>query len=213
MHMLGIIATRYGNLAGAPENYGRALAINGRNPECHFDLAQCARPGPQPRRDRAPGRSHGAPARLCRGARIARGMLAGRASSTPRCRTTSRCSPPIRGRWTPATPGQLAAAAGRLDERGRAIPAGRCAPAGLRGGPQQSRRRLCNPGPFRKPPAILPAGAVAQARTGRQLPQPGHQRGQAIGQSRTRRLAVIMRGWRLRKPTKRKPPLCNARRG
>jgi tetratricopeptide (TPR) repeat protein/SAM-dependent methyltransferase len=43
MHMLGIIATRYNNLAGATEILGRALAINPRSPECHFNLAQVLR--------------------------------------------------------------------------------------------------------------------------------------------------------------------------
>lgn len=43
MHMLGVIATRIGNLAGAGELFGRALAINPRSPECHFNLAQVLR--------------------------------------------------------------------------------------------------------------------------------------------------------------------------
>lgn len=40
LHMLGIIATRVGNLDAAVELYNRALAVNDRSPECHFNLAQ-----------------------------------------------------------------------------------------------------------------------------------------------------------------------------
>jgi tetratricopeptide (TPR) repeat protein/SAM-dependent methyltransferase len=43
LHMLGIIATRVGNLDAAAELFGRALAVNARSTECHFNLAQVRR--------------------------------------------------------------------------------------------------------------------------------------------------------------------------
>jgi Tfp pilus assembly protein PilF/SAM-dependent methyltransferase len=43
LNMLGIIATRVGNLHAAAELYGRALAVNGRSAECHFNLGQVLR--------------------------------------------------------------------------------------------------------------------------------------------------------------------------
>ncbi|MCC6890749.1 MAG: tetratricopeptide repeat protein [Hyphomicrobiales bacterium] len=43
LHMLGVIASRIGNLDAAQELYRRALAINPRNAECHFNLAQVMR--------------------------------------------------------------------------------------------------------------------------------------------------------------------------
>ena len=43
LNMLGIIATRVGNLDAAVELYGRALAVNGRSAECHFNLGQVLR--------------------------------------------------------------------------------------------------------------------------------------------------------------------------
>jgi tetratricopeptide (TPR) repeat protein/SAM-dependent methyltransferase len=43
LHMLGLIAARAGNLDAAVELYGRALAANGRSPECHFNVAQVLR--------------------------------------------------------------------------------------------------------------------------------------------------------------------------
>ena len=64
--MLGIIAARVGNLDAAVELYGRALAVNGRSAECHFNIgAGAARAGPQPRGHRASRRGNGAQARLC----------------------------------------------------------------------------------------------------------------------------------------------------
>jgi tetratricopeptide (TPR) repeat protein/SAM-dependent methyltransferase len=43
LHMLGLIASRVGNLAAAAELYSRALAVNGRSAECHFNIAQVFR--------------------------------------------------------------------------------------------------------------------------------------------------------------------------
>ena len=43
LHMLGVIASRTGKLDAAAELYGRALAINSRSAECHFNLAQVLR--------------------------------------------------------------------------------------------------------------------------------------------------------------------------
>ncbi|MPZ40885.1 MAG: tetratricopeptide repeat protein [Rhizobiales bacterium] len=43
LHMLGLIAARYGNLDAAVELYGRALAVNGGSAECHFNLGQVLR--------------------------------------------------------------------------------------------------------------------------------------------------------------------------
>jgi tetratricopeptide (TPR) repeat protein/SAM-dependent methyltransferase len=43
LSMLGLIAARLNNLAGAAELFGRALAINDRSPECHFNLGQILR--------------------------------------------------------------------------------------------------------------------------------------------------------------------------
>jgi tetratricopeptide (TPR) repeat protein/SAM-dependent methyltransferase len=49
LHMLGIIATRVGNLDAAAELFGRALAVNARSAECHFNLAQVRRAQGRPR--------------------------------------------------------------------------------------------------------------------------------------------------------------------
>src|SRR5262245_7326413 len=43
LNMLGIIATRVGNLHAAVELFGGALAVNGRSAECHFNLGQVLR--------------------------------------------------------------------------------------------------------------------------------------------------------------------------
>jgi tetratricopeptide (TPR) repeat protein/SAM-dependent methyltransferase len=43
LHMLGLIAARVGNLAAAEQLYGRALAVNERSAECHFNIAQVFR--------------------------------------------------------------------------------------------------------------------------------------------------------------------------
>jgi Tfp pilus assembly protein PilF/SAM-dependent methyltransferase len=43
MHMLGMIATRYNNPVGAAEIFARALAINPRSADCHFNLGQVLR--------------------------------------------------------------------------------------------------------------------------------------------------------------------------
>ena len=51
--MLGLIATQVGNYQAAIELFGRALAINARNADCHFDLAQALA------RRRPPARRHG----------------------------------------------------------------------------------------------------------------------------------------------------------
>lgn len=55
LHMLGLIATRAGNLAAASELLERALAANAGSAECHFNLAQVRR---------AQGRTHDAIAHL-----------------------------------------------------------------------------------------------------------------------------------------------------
>jgi tetratricopeptide (TPR) repeat protein/SAM-dependent methyltransferase len=43
LQMLGLIAARHNNLAGAAELFSLALAVNSRSPECHFNLGQVLR--------------------------------------------------------------------------------------------------------------------------------------------------------------------------
>ena len=43
LHMLGIIACQAGRHAAGVELLGRALAVNGRSAECHFNLAHALR--------------------------------------------------------------------------------------------------------------------------------------------------------------------------
>ncbi|MBX9774690.1 MAG: tetratricopeptide repeat protein [Xanthobacteraceae bacterium] len=70
-HMLGIIATRVGNLAAAAELFGRALAINGRSAECHFNLSQV---------QRAQGRNYDAIAHLREATTLKRDYVAAHVS-------------------------------------------------------------------------------------------------------------------------------------
>jgi tetratricopeptide (TPR) repeat protein/SAM-dependent methyltransferase len=71
LHMIGIIATRVGNLISAAELIGRALAINGRSAECHFNIAQVFR---------AQGRDHDAIAHLGEATAIRRNYVAAHVS-------------------------------------------------------------------------------------------------------------------------------------
>jgi tetratricopeptide (TPR) repeat protein/SAM-dependent methyltransferase len=71
LHMLGIIAARVGNLHAASELYGRALAVNGRSAECHFNIAQVLR---------AQGRNGDAVAHLGEATALKRDYVAAHAS-------------------------------------------------------------------------------------------------------------------------------------
>ena len=71
LHMLGLIAVRVGNLAAAAELYGRALAVNGRSAECHFNIAQVFR---------AQGRNRDAVAHLGEATAIKRDYVAAHVS-------------------------------------------------------------------------------------------------------------------------------------
>jgi len=71
LHMLGLIAVRVGNLTAAAELYGRALAVNGRSAECHFNIAQVFR---------AQDRNHDAVAHLGEATAIKRDYVAAHVS-------------------------------------------------------------------------------------------------------------------------------------
>ena len=71
LHMLGLIAVRVGNLTAAAELYGRALAVNGRSAECHFNIAQVFR---------AQGRNRDAVAHLGEATAIKRDYVAAHVS-------------------------------------------------------------------------------------------------------------------------------------